>query len=54
MRPVNKGLSPYVSIKDYSEALPYLERAVGLYCSFCEYCIKHVPEVEHVVSKSKG
>ena len=25
MRPVNKGLSPYETIGEYSEALPYLE-----------------------------
>lgn len=54
MRPVDKGNSPYGDIKDYSEAGYYLERAIGLYCSYCEYPIKHVPEVEHVVSKSAG
>ena len=25
-----------------------------MYCSYCEFSIPHVPEVEHVVSKSKG
>lgn len=25
-----------------------------MYCSYCEFPIPHVPEVEHVVSKSKG
>lgn len=54
MRPVNKGESPYESISDYSEALPYLEQRIGLYCSYCELRIDHVPEVEHVSSKSKG
>lgn len=54
MRPVNKGMSPYRTIRDYSEALPYLERRIGLYCSYCEFRIDHVPEVEHISSKSKG
>jgi len=35
MRPVNKGLSPYESIGEYSEALPYLEDRIGIYCSYC-------------------
>lgn len=47
MRPVNKGESPYQEIDDYSEALPYLEKQLGAYCSYCEFPIKHVPEVEH-------
>mgnify|MGYP002224548400 CR=1 FL=1 len=34
--------------------MPYLERRIGMYCSYCEFSIPHVPEVEHVVSKSKG
>lgn len=54
MRPVNKGESPYKAIKKYADALPYLETAIGLYCSYCEFPIPHVPEVEHVSSKSKG
>ena len=54
MRPVNKGESPYQKIKDYSEALPYLEKRLGEYCSYCEFPIKHVPEVEHIVSKTNG
>lgn len=54
MRPVNKGESPYEAIKEYPDALPYLEKAIGLYCSYCEFPIPHVPEVEHISSKSKG
>jgi len=54
MRPVNKGKSPYTKIKDYKEALPFLEEKLGSYCSYCEFPITHVPEVEHVVSKSRG
>lgn len=54
MRPINKGVSPYETISDYSQALPYLEEQIGLYCSYCEFRIDHVPEVEHVSSKSKG
>ena len=54
MRPINKGESPYKKINEYKDALPYLERRIGMYCSYCEFSIPHVPEVEHVVSKSKG
>ncbi|WP_455721994.1 HNH endonuclease [Agathobacter sp.] len=54
MRPVDKGESPYETIKEYEEALPYLEEKLGLYCSYCEMPIKHAPEVEHIVSKSRG
>ena len=54
MRPVNKGVSPYKSIQQYGEALPYLEDRIGLYCSYCEMPISHVPEVEHIHSKTKG
>jgi hypothetical protein len=54
MRPVNKGYAPYSSISDYGEALPFLERAIGLYCSYCEFPLIHVPEVEHIVSKKHG
>lgn len=54
MRPVNKGFPPYISIDKYSESLPYLEERIGLYCSYCEAKIGHVPEVEHKISKSKG
>lgn len=54
MRPVNKGESPYEEIADYDEALPYLEERIGLYCSYCEMPVFHVPEVEHVVSKTQG
>ena len=54
MRAVNKGDSPYESIKEYQDAIPFQEKRIGLYCSYCEMSIKHVPEVEHKVSKSLG
>ena len=54
MRPVDKGESPYKEIKEYQEALPYLEKKIGLYCSYCEMPINHVPEVEHMISKKHG
>ena len=54
MRAVNKGESPYESIKEYQDAIPFQENRIGLYCSYCEMSIKHVPEVEHKVSKSLG
>lgn len=54
MRPVKKGDSPYTFLADYAEAEPYLERAIGCYCSYCEFPIAHVPQVEHIVSKSRG
>lgn len=54
MRPVNKGPSPYDTIQEYAEALPYLESVIGLYCSYCEFPISHVPEVEHISAKKKG
>ena len=54
MRPVNKGSSPYESIKQYSDACPSLITRLGEYCSYCEFRISHVPEVEHVISKSEG
>lgn len=53
MRPVNKGASPYTSIREYGDALPYLEERIGIYCSYCGAKIDHAPEIEHVVSKSK-
>lgn len=54
MRPVNKGTSPYTPIQEYRDALPYLESRIGIYCSYCGAIIDHAPEIEHVVSKSKG
>ena len=53
MRPIHKGSSPYKSIKNYSEAKPYLREVIGEYCCYCEFPIFHVPEVDHIVSKSK-
>lgn len=54
MRPVNKGDSPYTGISKYGDALPHLEKRIGLYCSYCEYPIFHAPEVEHIISKSRS
>lgn len=39
---------------EYGDALPYLENRIGSYCSYCEFPLNHVPEVEHVVSKKKN
>lgn len=54
MRPINKGKAPYASISKYGDALPFLEDAIGSYCSYCGLPLDHVPEIEHVVSKSKN
>lgn len=54
MRPVDKGEAPEHVFKKYQEAEPYLEERLGAYCSFCEFPIKHVPEVEHKEAKAKG
>ena len=54
MRPVDKGDAPKVTFSQYQEAQPYLEERLGKYCSFCEFSIKHVPEVEHKEAKSQG
>ena len=53
MRPVNKGKSPYIKIKHYRDAAPYLEEKIGLYCSYCEFEISHGPQIDHIISKSK-
>ncbi|SFR87673.1 HNH endonuclease signature motif containing protein [Anaeromicropila populeti] len=54
MRPVNKGKSPYTSIGDYHDAEPFLGSTIGYFCSYCEFPIIHVPEVEHKESKNSG
>lgn len=54
MRPIDKGISPYVKIKNYEEAEPFLNDRIGRYCSFCELPIFHVPEVEHREGKKSG
>lgn len=54
MRPVDKGEAPEHTFKKYQEAEPYLEERLGAYCSFCEFPIRHVPEVEHKEAKAKG
>lgn len=54
MRPIDKGESPYKTIKSYQDILPYLEEKIGLYCSYCEMPIIHVPEVEHMISRKHG
>ncbi len=54
MRPVDKGAAPDTEFKKYQDAEPDLEERLGAYCSFCEFPIKHVPEVEHKEAKAKG
>lgn len=54
MRPVHKGKAPDRVFKKYQDAEPYLEQCLGAYCSFCEFPINHVPEVEHKEAKAKG
>ncbi len=54
MRPVDKGEAPEHAFQKYQEAEPYLEERLGAYCSFCEFPIRHVPEVEHKEAKAKG
>ncbi len=54
MRPIDKGEAPDVRIYHYRDAEPYLEERIGAYCSYCEFPIQHVPEVEHKVAKAKG
>ena len=47
MRPVDKGEEPKEKYSKYQEAEKILEERIGAYCSFCEFPIMHVPEVEH-------
>ena len=54
MRPVDKGQAPDIRFKKYQDAEPYLEERLGACCSFCEYPIQHVPEVEHKEAKKRG
>lgn len=54
MRPIDKGISPYVKINNYQEAEPFLNDRIGRYCSFCELPIFHVPEVEHREGKKSS
>ena len=54
MRPVDKGEAPDKVFVKYSEAEPYLEERLGAYCSYCEFPIQHVPEVEHKEAKAAG
>ena len=54
MRPVDKGKAPEIEFKCYQDAEPYLEERIGEYCSFCEFPIQHVPEVEHREAKAGG
>ena len=53
MRPIDKGESPYDSIKQYQEARPFLEERLGLLCSYCEMHLASKLEVEHVQPKSR-
>ncbi|MFZ3172180.1 MAG: HNH endonuclease signature motif containing protein [Carboxydocellales bacterium] len=54
MRPVDKGASPYDRINHYTDAQPYLENRIGIYCSYCELPLRHTPHVEHKESKNSG
>lgn len=54
MRPINKGEAPEKEFKKYQDAEAYLENRIGEYCPFCEFPIKHVPEVEHIEAKKRG
>lgn len=54
MRPVEKGAAPDVIFHHYQDAEPFLEERIGPYCSFCEFPISHVPEVEHREAKGRG
>ncbi|MDE0695947.1 MAG: HNH endonuclease [Boseongicola sp.] len=52
MRPVAKGQPPQAEYAQYRDALDDLAGQIGLFCSYCEQPIQHVPEVEHVQPKS--
>ena len=54
MRPVDKGTAPSKVYRQYQDAEADLEKRLGAYCSYCEFPIKHVPEVEHKEAKSRG
>ncbi len=54
MRPVNKGTTPYTSIHKYQDALPYLKKRLGAYCSYCEMKVTTNLAVEHKESKNSG
>lgn len=54
MRPVTKGQSPQTEYSHYRDARDDLEERIGLFCSYCEQPIQHVPEIEHVQPKSRA
>lgn len=54
MRPIDKGEAPETEFKKYQDAGPYLEKRIGAYCSYCEFPLDHVPEVEHKEAKARG
>ena len=54
MRPVDKGEKPAVEYNKYGDAKSELVKRIGEYCSYCEFPIAHVPEVEHKEAKSVG
>lgn len=54
MRPVDKGEKPNKEYRCYADAKPDLVERIGAYCSYCEFPIEHVPEVEHKEAKSTG
>lgn len=54
MRPIDKGEAPNVRFHRYQDAEACLEERIGAYCSYCEFPIQHVPEVEHREAKARG
>lgn len=54
MRPIDKGEAPDTRFRHYQDAEAYLEERIGAYCSYCEFPIQHVPEVEHKEAKARG
>jgi uncharacterized protein (TIGR02646 family) len=52
MRPVKKGISPYISISCYQNARKYLIDQIGEYCSYCERRLNVSLAVEHILPKT--
>lgn len=52
MRPVSRGASPQGDDFDpYATAQPYLVSRLGMYCSYCERCVRTNLAVEHIQPK---
>ncbi len=52
MRPVERG-DPPAEAPTCEQMRPTLLDRLGLYCSYCEYPVRHVPHAEHVVPKDR-